>query len=189
MNTHAKIGCLGLFAVTLFTGCLASLNPVYKDEQLVVDDSALGSWVQPDSKASWVLSKRDARSYTLVYTDEQGHQGRFVARLAKIEGTMFLDLFPEQAQGSANGLYNLHQVPIHTIYLVKRTKPNLELASIDFNWLQKHLSENPQAIAHAIVGEGKLITAPTDDVQDFVLAHKGAFTNEFKLTRPPKPAN
>jgi hypothetical protein len=187
MYTHAKIGCLAVLALTFLTGCLPSLNPVYKDEQLVVVDAALGTWTQPDSKATWVITKRDARSYALVYTDEQGQQGRFVARLAMIEGTLFLDLFPEEAQGSANGLYNVHQVPIHTIYVVKRTKPGLELASIDFNWLQKHLTDNPQAIAHATVGGGKLITAPTEDLQAFVVAHKGAFTNNFKLEREAKP--
>ena len=187
MKTHRKIGCLALTALTILTGCLPSLNPVYKNEQLVVDDAALGVWAEPNSKASWVFTKRDAKSYTLVYTDEEGHQGRFVARLARIEGALFLDLFPEEAKGSASGFYNFHLVPIHTVYLVRRTKPSLELAAIDFVWLQKHLTDNPGAIANATFGGRKLITAPTEDVQAFVLAHKDAFTNEFKLERESKP--
>lgn len=53
--------------------------------------------------------------------------------------------------------------------------------------LERQLTDNPSALAHSNVGGGKLITARTDEVQAFVLAHKGEFTNEFKLVREAKP--
>lgn len=188
MQTFTKFGSVAICTVTLLAGCIPSLNQVYKEDQLVLDDAAVGVWAEPNSKAKWVFSKRDDKSYTLVYTDEDGRQGRFVARLANIEGILFLDLFPEEGKGNASGFYNFHLVPIHTIYLVRSTKPKLELAAIDFSWFQKYLTDHPEAIQNATFGGGKLLTAPTPDVQAFVLAHKDAFTSEFKLQRQGKTA-
>jgi hypothetical protein len=189
MKTFSKFVSVALCALTLLAGCIPSLSPVYKEDQLVLDDAAIGTWAEPNSKARWVFNKRDDRSYTLVYTDEDGRQGRFVARLANIEGSQFLDLFPDQSNGNVSGFYNLHLVPIHTIYLVRHTKPDLELAAIDFRWFQKYLTDHPKAIQNATFGEGgKLLTAPTPDVQAFVLAHKDAFTSEFNLQRQGKSA-
>ena len=74
-------------------------------------------------------------------------------------------------------------MPIHTIYLVKNTDPNLELAAIDYGWLDKLLTENPDVIQFATFQNRKLITAPTKDVQAFVVKHSEAFTGDFKLDR------
>jgi hypothetical protein len=189
MRLTSKISSLALVALTLFAGCIPSVNPVYNENQLIRDDAALGVWVDPDTKEKWEFTKRDGKSYTLVYTDEEGRQGRFVAHLAKIQGTMFLDLFPEERKPRGSDFYNFHLVPIHTIYLVRRIKPNLELATIDYEWLQKHLDDNPGAIQNASLETGRLLTAPTKDVQNFVLAHKEAFTGDLKLQRVEPPAN
>ena len=79
--------------------------------------------------------------------------------------------------------YKLHLVPIHTIDLVKRTEPNLELAAIDYKWLDKYLTDHPGAIQFATFNGRKMITAPTEDVQAFVLKHKEIFTSDFNLAR------
>ena len=115
-----RLSC-GALILAAVAGCIPSLNPAYKEENLIFNAQFIGVWTQPNSKAKWKFAKRDEKSYTLSYQDEEGQQGRFVAHLAKIEGTLFLDLFPEDANGAANGFYKLHLVPIHTIYLVRET--------------------------------------------------------------------
>jgi hypothetical protein len=172
-----------LVALTLAAGCIPSLNAVYTEANLVFDSAVLGVWTQPNSKAAWNFARRDAKSYRLIYTDNDGQQGRFIAHLADVEGTMFLDLYPEEVASDANSFYKFHLVPIHTVYLVRRVEPTLELAAIDLQWLDKFLTDHPAAIQHATFNNRKLITAPTKDLQAFVLEHRKMFTGDFNLQR------
>jgi hypothetical protein len=178
-----KLGGWALAALTLLAGCVPSLNPVYLDDQLVFDANVLGVWEQPKSQNTWEFTKRDEKSYGLLYTEKDGRQGRFIARLAEVDGTRFLDLFPEETASDTSSFYKFHLVPIHTIYLVKRMEPNLELAAIDYRWLDKYLTDHPGAIQFATFNGRKMITAPTEDVQAFVLEHKEMFKGEFNLER------
>lgn len=179
----AKFGHWAMIALVLFTGCLPSLNPVYTEKDLIFDPQLVGLWKQPKSAATWGFSKGDDKSYELVYTDEAGHSGQFTARLAQIDGMVFLDLFPQEIQNDENAFYKFHLVPIHTIYLVRKTKPALELAAIDYHWLEDFLAKHPDGIAHATFNGRKLITASTADLQAFLLQHKDAFKGELALQR------
>lgn len=180
---NAKLFSWGLAALIVIGGCIPSLNPVYRPEDLVFDESALGVWTQQDGKGRWEFTKRDDKSYRLVYTDQEGQQGRFVAHLAKIDGTLFLDLFPDEVAVDGNSFYKIHLMPIHTIYLVKQIEPSLELAAIDNEWLDKELAAQPSSVQTSSYNGRKLITAPTDDVRAFVAKHKEHFTAKFKLDR------
>jgi hypothetical protein len=175
--------CWLLVGLTIFAGCVPSLNPVYSDETLVFEPGLIGVWQQPNSKARWEFNKLDAKSYRLVYTDDQGQQGRFVGRLARLEGELFLDLFPEDPQMDASGFYKFHLVPIHTIYRMRQSQSKLELAAIDFKWLDEYLTKNPAEIECATFSGRKLITAQTPAVQKFVVTHKDRFTSDFPLER------
>jgi hypothetical protein len=176
--------CIGVLVVT---GCIPSLNPIYQSENIVFDPSVIGIWKQPGSKETWQFSKRDDKSYNLVYTNEEGEQGRFIAHLADIQGIRFLDLFPDVGQQDATSFYKLHLVPIHTIYLVRRTQPNLELAATEYSWLDDYLTEQPSAIEHSSFNGRRFITAPTRQVQTFVISHLDAFTAPFQLERATIP--
>jgi hypothetical protein len=168
----------------LLAGCIPSLNPVYTDQQLVFNSNLLGEWALADGKDKWEFSKRDDKSYQLVYTDADGHQGRFVARLADLNGSLFLDLFPVQTEDDAAGFYKFHLVPIHSIYRVIQAEPRqLKLAAIDYTWFDKYLTDHPGAIQFATFNGRKLITASTSDVQAFVLEHQEMFKGEFSLER------
>jgi hypothetical protein len=184
-----KTGCWMLIVLTLLAGCVPSLNPVFTEGQLVFDPNVLGSWIQAKSENKWEFARRDQTSYHLVYTDKDGQQGRFIARIANVEGTMYLDLFPEETDGDVSGFYKFHLVPIHTIYRVGGTEPNLELAAIDYKWLDKYLTDHPEAIRFATFNGRNLITAPTKEVQAFVLEHKAMFTGNFSLERPTRSIN
>jgi hypothetical protein len=179
---------LWFIVVLLLAGCVPSLNPVFTEKDLVFDASVLGVWVQPNARAQWQLSRHSENSYRVVYTDKNGHEGRFVAHLANVDGTKFLDMFPEQMESDAGGFYNIHLVPTHTIYRVLQSKPNLELAAIDYKWFDQHLNDSPDAIQHVTFNGRKLITAPTEDLQAFVVKHKDKFTSTVTLERQPENA-
>jgi hypothetical protein len=174
---------LSVLLLAVVVGCVPSLHPVYHEKDLIFDPTVVGVWRQPNAEARWEFTQRDEKSYRLRYTDEKGQQGQFIAHLAEIDGTVFLDLFPEEVEPSTAGFYRFHLVPIHTIYLVRNRGPVLELAAIDYEWLDQHLTKQPQAIEHATFNGRKMITAPTADVQAFVLENKDKFTGEFQLER------
>ncbi len=182
---NKKLLTCGVLILVALSGCIPSLNPAYKEENLIFNPQFVGVWAQPNSKAKWDFAKRDEKSYLLSYQDEEGHQGRFVAHLAKIEGILFLDLFPEETNGPANGFYKFHMVPIHSVYLVRNTEPGITLAAIDYNWLEKYLAEHGDEIATATFDGRKMITAQTEDVQRFLVRHKEEFKGDFKLEREP----
>jgi hypothetical protein len=180
MNLISKLGC---GVLVILTGCLPSLNPAFDAENSVFDPAVMGTWTQAGSQARWEFSRRDDRSYGLVYTDNDGQQGRFVARLVKLQDSLFLDLFPEEIEGQASAFYKFHLVPIHTIYRVQAIEPRLTLSAIDYKWLEKFLAEHPDAIQYATFNGRKLISAPTEDVQEFLREHKETFTGNFHLER------
>lgn len=180
MNGRLVLCCV-ILGLMVLAGCVPSLNPVYRPEDLVFDSSVVGTWTQKGEKARWEFLKRDEKSYRLVYTDNEGRQGRFVAHLARIEGDLFLDLFPEESEIDANSFYAFHLVPIHTIYLVRQTKPGLELAAINFKWLEEELNKQPATVQSSTLNGRKLITAPTDEVRAFIVKNKESFTGKFNL--------
>jgi hypothetical protein len=186
---NSKLVRWALVALTIFAGCVPSLNPVYTDEQLVFDPNVLGQWVQANSQNKWEFVQGDGKSYRLLYTDEEGRQGRFVAHVAEVDGTRFLDLFPEETNYEESGFYKFHLVPIHTIYLVKASGPNLKLAAIDYKWFDQYLTDHPGAIQFATFNDRKMITASTSEVQAFVLQHKAMFTGDFDLVRQDNNVN
>jgi hypothetical protein len=176
----------GLF---LLAGCLPSLNPVYTEDNLVMDPAFVGVWTQPKNQAQWEFNARDMNSYTLVYTDEEGRQGRFIAHVADVQGVRFLDLYPDAMETANSPFYGVHLTPIHTIYLVRQVGPVARLASIDYAWLDKFLTEHPEALTHATFHGRKLITAPTEELQAFVIQYQDKFNAEFELTREPATVN
>jgi len=181
MNTrNAAMLTVILLAVA---GCIPTLNPIYRSEDLVFDPALIGEWRQPDSDEKWQFTKRDNKSYGLTYTDEQGQHGRFIAHLANIQGQRFLDLYPDEEKPDINGFYKFHLVPIHTVYLVRQTEPKVELAAVDYPWLDDYLAEHPRAIEHVTFGGRTLITATTDQLQAFVLKHLDSFTARMELER------
>jgi len=176
------LGCL-VAGLLLWAGCVPTVNPVYRSQDLVFDPSVIGVWRQADVSSKWEVSQRDAHSYSVRYTDENGQKGRFIACLANVRGTRFLDLFPEEPSAPANALYKMHLVPIHTVYLVRSTQPKLELAAIDGDWLKKYLTEHPESLPHVAVKGGQLITASTEKLQDFLIEHQSEFTGAIELVR------
>ena len=181
-----KTKLLGLIALTLLVGCVPSLNPVATEDQWIFDPGVVGVWVQPKAGDRWEFTKRDDTSYRLLYTDKDGQQGRFIAHLADVDGTRFLDLFPEEQNLDASGFYKFHLVPIHTTYMVQETTPNLKLAGFDMGWLNEYLSANPDAIQNTTFDSQHLVTAPTVDLQAFLLEHRDHFTVVFELERIEK---
>ncbi len=172
-----------MIGLVLISGCVPSMHAIYTDKDLVFNPEFVGVWQQQDSPETWEFEKRDAKSYRLIYTDRQGHSGSFIAHLADIEGTQFLDLFPEQIEDATPGFYRFHQVPIHSIYLVKEAGGKVVLAAIDYPWLEKYVKDHSADLPSATFGSRHMLTASTEQLQRFLIDNKDRFIHNFELQR------
>jgi len=172
-----------MVGLMLLSGCVPSLNAIYSDKDVVFLPQVLGVWQKEKSAETWDFQKRDAKSYRLVYTDQQGHSGSFIAHLADVQGTRFLDLFPEQTEDATPGFYRFHQIPIHSIYLVKEIGDKVVLAAIDYQWLEKYVKDHPSEVPSATFGSRRMLTASTEQLQRLLVDNQDRFKHDFELYR------
>ena len=191
MKKHVIIAVILL---TLLGGCIIrSLHPLYTDQDVIFSSDLLGCWSEDDSPEKWEFSKQSENEYKLVYTqhgggpfsDEEDISGTFVAHLLRIDGKMFLDLFPSDSELEQH-VFFMPILPVHTFAYVKQIKPTLQISFPDYDWLEKLIANNPKAIRRENVDDGIILTASTKELQAFWLKHldtKGAFEEPNNMKR------
>ena len=147
-------------ALAIVAGCVPSLHPLYTDKDVVFELGLLGKWSHEDenSKDTWTFTKGNGKEYNLV-VDDGKKQGAFIAHLVKVEGGMFLDIFPKEPNLKENDFYKMHLLPAHTFMRVKQIKPTLQMAPLNPKWIEKLLEENPDALGHEKVEDRLVLTA------------------------------
>ncbi len=172
------------------TGCVVqSMHPLYTEQDVVFDPNLVGLW-SDGSGESVEFSKLGENEYQVVSKDssEQGVEtATWVGHLVKIEGSLFMDLFPKEPDiPNPNLAYRSHFVPVHSFVHVIQIEPTLQFRTLDFDWLHKITKDNPQAIRHEKIGRDIILTASTKELQAFLLKHlktEGAFNTSSNLQR------
>jgi hypothetical protein len=163
-----RILSLLLVSLASIAGCIPTESAIYTDESLAFDPALIGTWNGGDSKATWEFTKSGEHAYRLVYTS--GDQKRILtAHLTKIEGNLFLNLYPELPKERAKD--STKPRPHHIFVLVQSTSPTLHLSSMDAEWLKKHIEENPTAIRNRRMGRRIILTDSTEQLQAFLAKH------------------
>jgi hypothetical protein len=155
------------------------MEPFFTEKDLVFDPALAGTWrpveAKDNSKESWAFTRRGDKLHQLQQTDEEGRQAAFDARLFKLNGQLFLDLHLTKVEGDdlkVNAWASISLVPAHLLLKVERIEPALKLAAMNPDWMQKHLKQHPEAVAHRVVSGGNIVlAASTGELQKFVLAH------------------
>lgn len=165
-RTTAALFCV---LVLVIAACVPSLHPLLTEEDYVFEEALLGTWAEADSAETWTFTRGEDAPYKLVYVDGEGKRGEFDVSLGALDGRLFLDLFPQNPPLEANDFYKAHLVPAHTFMLVRSIEPTLELASIDVEWLDAALEEDASLVRYEKVQDTTVLTAPTKELQEFVL--------------------
>jgi hypothetical protein len=175
-HTRTIRSLLGAGAAVLLSACIPSVNPFYTTKDIHFDAALVGEWQQKDdNKESWKFERADNQGYKLTVT-ETGHKTATCdACLFKLKDELFLDIIPndckfsdEQADVVSAALF-----PGHLLVWVSLSGSELKLAFFDFDWLEKYLTEHPEALAHHREQKRLLLTAETPALQRFVLQHLG----------------
>ena len=180
-------------------GCVPvlSLHPLYTEKDVVMAKKLYGTWVDDsnDSKTTWEFKEIDEpkNAYNLIFTDEDGKKGSFVAHLVKLQDKLFLDIFPSELPWESEDPnrmdwpYNsLFLIPAHTFLKVDSIEPQLKLRLTLESKMEELIMENPNVVEHTSVGDRLVLTGPTEKLQEFVLKYaddERVFTDQVTLNR------
>ncbi|MHC4325815.1 MAG: hypothetical protein ACYSUX_16215 [Planctomycetota bacterium] len=183
----------------LLGGCvpIISLHPLYTEKDVVVEKKLYGTWVDDanNSNTTWEFKKIDEpkNAYKLIFTDEEGLKGSFVAHLVKLNNNLFLDIFPSELPwepedpNKIDFPYNtLFLIPAHTFMKIDSIEPRLKLRLTLESKMEELLKENPGAVEHTSVGDRLVLTGSTKELQAFVLKYaddERVFKDEVILSR------
>lgn len=165
-------------AAALLCSCIPSVNPFYTDRDVILDPRLLGAWQEKDNTNNpdiWNFETGTNQTYKLTIAEKDGKNGVFAAHLFQLKRESFLDLIPVECNYATNqaDLVGFSMFPGHLLLRVSQIGPELKFAFCDFDWLQKFLEKDPQALAHHREDDRLLLTASTRDLQKFVLGHLG----------------
>jgi hypothetical protein len=178
-------------------GCIPvmSLHPLFTEKDLAFDEKLLGTWVDAN-ETMWQFSdaNKPEKAYELIFTDNEGKKGSFVAHLVKLENRLFLDVYPseppwgnEDDPNKVEWLYNtLFVIPAHTFIKINSIEPQLKMLLTDDEKMKEFLKADPNAVEYTSIEDKPVLTAPTEKLQAFVLKYADdsrVFTKESVLTR------
>ena len=193
-------------------GCVPvmSLHPLFTEEKLVFENKLLGKWMDdPNSpKSTWEFKriedskqkdgelnppKKPEKAYKLILlNNEDNTKGSFYAHLVKLENRLFLDVHPSRipcAEPDPNEDWLLNTfflIPGHSFVIIDSIEPQLKMRWTNQEELKKLLKEEPGAVKHELVEDGIILTASTEQLQQFVLKYaddERVFSEETTLTR------
>ena len=185
----------------LLGGCVPvmSLHPLYTENDLVFDEKLLGTWVDDSNENMLEFSKseKSQKTYQVIYsvTKEEGKgKGIFDAHLVKLEGKLFLDVFPNQLPcgeiedpNQTKWFYNaFFSIPVHTFAKVDSIEPQLKLRLSDNETMKELLKKDPNAVGHEMLEENAVLTAKTKELQKFAVKYadgKEFFSEELVMKR------
>lgn len=159
----SKIVCL-----LLVSGCVPSLHPLYTEKDLVLEPALVGVWVggERDSQ-TWRFEKSKGKSYTVTHSTKNEEPAKFEGHLVRLNNVLFMDLLPEKLD-RGNDFYKLHFVRSHTFVRVSFENETLMLHGLSPEWLKKRIGEGKVSIRHEEAEGGLVLTASTEELQEFV---------------------
>jgi len=192
MKTDRIIGTVALTGLALaLTGCIVtSVYPFYFEEDVAFEPALLGDWTkgQAPREEHWKFERAGETAYLLTYTTGSDKSSVMQARLFKLRGQSFLDLFASER--SDDGLFPT--IPSHLLLRVLQTGPTLSMNALNYDWLGKLLEKNPKAIRHHVVEVGRdkrlVLTADTAELQRFLVKHlktQAAWKDDSELQLSP----
>lgn len=159
---------LGLGLSLGMTGCIPSaVNPFYAEKDLVFDPNLIGTYGEGETESTFI-ERADSMVYKISLEDESG-RAAFEGHLFKINDMLFLDLFPDADELTMNETYKEHLIPVHSLYRVEKTEPELILNIFDYDWLTKEMRKQPAPLAHIEVQGRIFFTASTEELQAFII--------------------
>ena len=174
-----------------------SLHSLYTKKDVVFEEKLLGTWVDDPNnpETTWEFKRIEEpnNAYSLLFSDDEGKKGSFVAHLIKLQNRLFLDVYPSEfpwdidEPNAVKWLYNsFFLIPAHTFIKIDSIEPQLKIRLTNEDTMEELLREHPNAVEHMTIEDRIFLTATTKELQAFVLKYAGdsrVFSNEVILNR------
>ena len=175
IKSYLRLVCIGILVVLTGCGDVTSLRPLYTDRDLVFDPALVGTWSwseenSKNSKAMWIFTKGDKKEYNFVTVSDRGEREKYTVHLVKVEGRLFLDIFPEHPHDTS------FFRPLHMIVGVDKIKPTLQITILNTPWIENFLNLHPDALRHEKEDTDfipyLILTAKPKELQAFLIKHE-----------------
>lgn len=123
-------------------------------------------------------------SYLVKLWDKEEEASFFNVHLFKLNGTTYLDFYPELKKILQNDFYSSHILPLHTIAKIEFENDSIiNIHWYNEDWMNRLINTNQTSLSHQKASnQGDtilIVTASTADLQKFLLEH-GNDTSAFK---------
>ena len=174
---------------------ISSVFPFYTDKDAVFEPQLLGTWqekVQTNYLEKWTFEQATNKGYQLTISDD-GKTAKFSAHLFRLGESQFLDLIPSECKYDAkqSEFVGMFLIPGHLAFKVEQVAPDLKLATLNFDWLESYVTNNPTALPYHKESDCLVLIADTPALQNFLLEHSNTnelfsdFTTLNRSTRKP----
>ena len=181
LRAMKSLGVRGLvaFAMALsITGCFVqSLHPLFAEKDPVFELGLLGTWVGEVGREKSTITFQESKdqAYELIYSPTEGEPARLEAHIVRLGKFLFLDTFPAIPPDIRSALYLLYLFPMHQIFSIQLDGDVLRVATLDSTKLDERIANIRHEWSES--AGSTLLTAHTDELQEFVLKHaEDAFT-------------
>lgn len=178
----------------MLTACLPTIHPLYRAKDLIRFIQVETDWQLEEDAKSFVWSfipnpgAGEDDDYKNLYqitirsvTDTIEYAGGFIQLGEETYLDMYLPNFETQKPFAKNHLY-----PVHSIWKVELDENTLLIFPFNSKWMRDLIENNQVRIKHEKTEQGLLITASTDELQQFVKKYgtdSRAFDIPKKLTK------
>ena len=197
---NIRISSLLLMTLAL-TGCWQkSASPFYTAGDVVAEPALAGVWQEPkdnhssgdNDKPLWEFVAAGGNRFDVVIRTKDEHY-EYDGFVFKLGHERFLDL--------GGQVRSVGSIPAHHLFKLVATGPELKLAALSTDWMQKWLRNHPRSLAHISVvdpehrddrdHDERILTADTAALQKFVREHtadEGFFAGPIVLKRQSNAA-
>lgn len=160
----------------IIQGCVPSLHPLYSADTIIQDNRIEGTW--RNKEETWTFKKNGKNSYTGIYEIEnESSKDEFEVYIVKLGKDYYLDFSPS-GDLSTSDFYKMHLVPAHTFAKINIESKTLQMQPFNPDWLEEQIKNRYIRIKHEMVSDEIVITAPTTDLQKFVIKYSNHSTGK-----------
>ncbi len=189
-RTILIITILGILAGS----CIPSLYPLYRPEDVVFDDRVVGTWDGGDIGV-WTIEKleyhsdaspmnpswaepdldSDFRNIRYRLTVKEVSEGdtakaEFLMHLLVLDGRMYANFYPQEFELQHEFL-RWHMVEVNNFARISISNDQFSLQYFDPDYVRDLIERNRIRISHVWLNNMLLLTAPTEELQKFVIKY------------------
>ncbi len=179
----ARLLLFSISACLLLSGCPSlSLNPLYTDQDAVVEPALEGTWTfDSGDKEEWVFQKSGDHEYSLsIFWPDTKVSQKYEVHLVRLGDQLFMDLiFKNQSVDGTEVDDALGVVSAHLIAKVRISEEDLTLAPLEDGGIRNQSVSAGVPLDYQMTNGSMLVTTQTDSLRCYISAHADNVFSDF----------